>query len=72
MIEKLRSYDSFNFKMYEKMRTITTKWVILNDFTNSEFKLIASARADCVVPENIHAPLHGRSLEILKRRVQRQ
>ena len=54
------------------MRTITTKWVILNDFTNSEFKLMTSARADCVVPENIHAPLHGRSLEILKRRVQRQ
>ena len=38
------------------MRTITTKWVILNDFTNSKFRLMASARADCVVPENIHAP----------------
>ena len=49
------------------MRTITTKWVILNDFANSEFRLMASAHADCVVPENIHAPLHGRSLEIPKR-----
>jgi len=54
--------------MYEKMRTITTKWVILNDFTNSEFRLMASACADCVVPGNIHAPLHRRSLKIPKRR----
>ena len=54
------------------MRTKTTKWIILNDFTNSKFRLMASACADFVVPEHIHAPLPGRSLEILKRRVQRQ